>query len=244
MLLKNDICCVDIKIDNTYTVESTDNKFYDLTYNPKLYKHGDVYKTFSVDIDLFYKTYCIALIGDFYSYDMDCAVLEEDFLTILQNDVIIQLNVTSGKITCHTQFKCFGNNYGIYRITDGYIIYGEIEIIKFDLALNKIWSFSGTDVFESECRQKCFQICENSIRLYDYEDNYYEIDFNGNLLQEIKTNELNFNSQKHTDSQSVIMGKNDKWKFALIFCLLIIALAFVWVGREKTFFLSLVVLCL
>lgn len=236
MVLENDICCVNIKIDDMYTVESTDNKLYDLMYNPKLYKHGDIYKTLSIDIDLFYEKYRIALIGDFYSYDMDCAVLEEDLLTILQNDVIIQISVTDGKLIRHTQFKCFGCNYGIYRIKDGYIIYGEIEITKLDLEFNKMWSFSGRDAFVSERQQKCFEICKNSIKLYDYEDNYYEIDFDGNLLQDIKTNEVNIDCEKHAVSQVAITSKKDKWKFIVIFCLLIMMSIFLYIGREEMIF--------
>lgn len=27
-----------------------------------------------------------------------------------------------------------------------------------------------------------FELCENSIKLYDFEDNFYEIDFMGNLI--------------------------------------------------------------
>lgn len=33
MILQNDICDVNISIDTTYTVESTDNKPYDLVIN-------------------------------------------------------------------------------------------------------------------------------------------------------------------------------------------------------------------
>ena len=69
MILQNDLCFINISIDTTYTVESTDNKPYDLVINPKHLRRNDMYKTFSVQIDLFSKVISIALIGDFYSYD-------------------------------------------------------------------------------------------------------------------------------------------------------------------------------
>lgn len=55
-----------------------------------------------------------------------------------------------------------------------------------DFNFNKKWSFSGRDVFVSVSRRKPFELCENSIKLYDFEDNFYEIDFMGNLISEIK----------------------------------------------------------
>ena len=179
MVLQNDICNVNITIDTTYTVESTDNKPYDLIINPRHLGHSDMYKVFSVQINLFSKIIDIALIGDFYSYEKDCAVLEDELLTILQNDAIVQLNIIDGTMTNFKEFDCFGCNYGIYRVQNGYIIYGEIEIIMLDLKFNKKWSFSGKDIFVSMSEKKAFEIYENSIKLHDFEGNFYEIDFSG-----------------------------------------------------------------
>lgn len=119
----------------------------------------------------------ITLIGDFYSYEMDCAILEEMVLTVLQNNTITQLNVQDGSLILRKQFECFGCNYGIYRVREGYIIYGEVEITMLDLDFNKEWSFSDRDIFVSQYREKTFEICDNLIKLYDWEDHYYEIDF-------------------------------------------------------------------
>ena len=185
MILHNDICSINISIDTTYTVESTDNKPYDLVINPRHLKHSDMYKAFSIQIDLFSKTISIALIGDFYSYDKDCAVLEDKILTILQNDAIVQLNINDGTMIKFKEFDCFGCNYGIYRVQNGYIVYGEIEIIMLDFNFNKKWSFSGKDIFVSMSDKKAFELCENSIKLHDFEGNFYEIDFSGKLISEV-----------------------------------------------------------
>lgn len=98
---------------------------------------------------MFSKVISIALIGDFYSYDKDCAVLEDKILTILQNDTVVQLDINDGAMINFKEFDCFGCNYGIYRVQNGYIIYGEIEIIMLDLNFDKKWSFSGKDIFVS-----------------------------------------------------------------------------------------------
>ena len=79
---------------------------------------------------------------------------------------------------------CFGSNFGIYRIPKGYIIYGEIEIIMLNDSFEKQWTFSGRDIFATQSSKNSFAICDNTIELFDWEDNYYKIDFDGNLIEE------------------------------------------------------------
>ena len=136
----------------------------------------------SREINLFYKTISIVLIGDFYSYDTDCAILEEETLTILQNNIIIQLDVNNGTVLNFKKIDSFGFNCGIYKVKSGYIIYGEIEITMIDFNLNKKWAFSGKDIFVSTSGKKAFELCEDFIKLYDFEDNFYMIDFSGRLI--------------------------------------------------------------
>ena len=184
MKLENDVCSVQISVDSTYTMQSADNKYYDIELNPDNYTHSDFYKVLAIHINVFDGTIDIAFVGNFYSYDIDCAHLDGYILTILQNDMISQIKVTDGTITFHKRFDCFGCTYGLYRVPNGYIVYGEIEIVMLDLQFNKKCSFLGRDIFVSCSSKKAFEICETSIHLYDWQNNYYEIDFNGNLLCE------------------------------------------------------------
>lgn len=184
MLLQNNICNIKISVDETYTVESADNNFYDLVLNPRHYKKNNMYKTFSIRIDLFYEVIRVALVGDFYSYDTDCAILDDKVLTILQNDAIVQIRISDGSLLLYKEFDCFGCNYGIYKVKNDYIIYGEIEITMLDSKFNKKWTFSGRDIFVSMSKKKSFELCDKSIKLHDFEDNYYEIDFDGKLISE------------------------------------------------------------
>ena len=182
MILENEKCHIEIGVDRTYTVDSADNRHYDVTHNPEHYRHSDVTKTLSIYIDLFTSELCIALIGSFYTYDSDCAVLDGEILTVLQNRAVTQICITDGSIIRHSCFDCFGCNFAIYKVEKGYIIYGEIEITMLDLNLIKKWSFSGKDIFVSVSGKNPFEIRENSILLYDFEDNRYEIDFDGNPI--------------------------------------------------------------
>lgn len=191
MILQNNMCNIKIFVDETYTIDSADNKTYDLVINPRHLKHSDAYRAFSIEIDLFYKTLRIALIGDFYSYaddslgyDANCAILEEEVLTVLQNHTVVQIDVNNGAVLLFKEFDCFGCNYGIYKVKNGYVIYGEIQITMLDFDFNKKWSFMGKNVFKSRTGKKPFELCGNFIRLYDFDDNFYEIDFMGNLITE------------------------------------------------------------
>ena len=184
MVLENETCHIEIKIDETYTVGSADNRHYDVTLNPCHYRYFDHPKTFSIHIDLFSKEYFIALIGSFYCYAEDCAVLEGDILTVLQNDLVTQINITDRSIIRYAVLDCPGCGLALYKVKKGYIIYGEIEIVMLDHALVTQWTFSGKNIFVSMSGKKSFELGEDSIGLYDFEDNYYEIDLDGKLIKQ------------------------------------------------------------
>ena len=46
-----------------------------------------------------------------------------------------------------------------------------------------VWAFSGKDIFASVSGKLPFEIKDELICLYDFEDNYYEIDFEGNHIK-------------------------------------------------------------
>lgn len=182
MILQYEKCQIEINIDETYTVGSADNRHYDVTLNPAHYRNNSLSKTLSIHIDLFSKEFQIALIGPYHSYDSDCAVLEEDILTVLQDDMVTQIKVTDASVVRNVMLDCFGCNFAIYKVKKGYIIYGEMEITMLDFELEKLWDFSGRDIFVSILNREPFTIHENSISLYDFGDNYYEIDFDGKQI--------------------------------------------------------------
>lgn len=182
MRLANQICTVEILIDDAYRIESPEKQQYDIIWNPSLYDVEDLSKTLSIAVDLGDRAYRIALIGSIYSRDDDCAVLEENTLLVLQNDTITKINLYDGSLLLHKNLNCFGCNFGVYRVNDGYILYGEIEITMLDMELNPKWSFSGRDIFVSRSEEESFVICDDGIELYDWQGNFYKIDFGGTLI--------------------------------------------------------------
>ncbi len=182
-IFQNDKYFVEITLDETYTIDSADNKRYDYVLNPSNKRRGDMYKVLHLSVKGV-RNVDIALIGDYYTYPEDCAILEDDILTVLQNDYITLIDLKSVRIIVCYELDVFGTTFSIYRMSDGYLIYGEIEIIKLDNEFNVAWKFSGRDIFVSISGKNAFEIAEQSIKLYDFKDNFYEIDFDGKLINE------------------------------------------------------------
>ncbi len=182
--LRNEWCSVEISMDTTYSVESSDNRHYDVEWNPGNYGRNDYYKTFAIHIDLSDREMDIALVGGYYSYASDCAVLDGKVLTIMQDNMISQICIDDGLLILHKGFGCLGCTYGLYRVINGYLVYGEMEIVMLDLDFDKVWAFSGRDIFVSRTRENAFVLGEHTVKLYDWEDNYYELDFMGKLISD------------------------------------------------------------
>ncbi|MDE6580414.1 MAG: hypothetical protein K2K41_07765 [Ruminiclostridium sp.] len=186
MVLSNDLCTVNVSIDEQFTVNSADNKHYDKIYNLNNYRKSDHYKTTSINIDLSPKKLSIALVGDYFSSDMDCALLDNEILSVLQNRYITHIRVTDGSVVGQTDLQESASiNYAIYKVPKGYILYGEIDIVGLSNDFKRKWTFSGRDIWASVTGKNPFEICEDRIKLYDFCDNYYEIDFDGRIIRDI-----------------------------------------------------------
>ena len=182
MYLENDKYIVNIAVDTTYTIDSADNKPYDLVFNPSNMKHNDYSKTLCIEVVFHEQAKTMALIGGLYCYDSDCAILEEDILTVLQNNMITQINLSTDTLVQYKVLDTIGCNFGIYQKSNYYIIYGEIEIIRLNQKFDKVWAFSGADIFVSQNGEYPFAMVDDKIMLNDWNGTYYEIDLNGNLI--------------------------------------------------------------
>ena len=181
--LQNEKYSVRITTAHTYIEESVDNRSYDCILNPNKLGRNDMYRTLAISV-IGERNAEIALVGDYYTSDCDCAILEKNILTVLQNDYISQIDLGDVRVVAGYNVDVFGTTFSIYRMPDGYLIYGEIEIIKLDNEFNTVWKFSGRDIFVSITGKNAFELTDHSIKLYDFKDNFYEIDFDGKLINE------------------------------------------------------------
>ncbi len=174
-----------INEDKEFDINSSSRKKYDYIYNPNYYTDTEYINTFSIIIKYRNSETRIALVGDLHSSVEGCAIITGNQLFVLQNDTLSVIDIETGQLLRFVEIETFGCNFSIHPIETGYIIYGEIEILKLSFDLNVEWRFSARDIFVSIHNKKSFELCENRINLYDFQDNYYEIDFDGNLICDI-----------------------------------------------------------
>ena len=191
MRLENRFCKIQIELDDTYVIGSPNNRDYDITFNPGKYRVDENYNVFRIRVDLRDREYTIALIGDCQSWVENCAVLEDAKLTVLQGWQIIQVDVCSGLLIQSATIDSMGCNYELYKVRENYLIYGEIDITMLNASFQKLWYFSGHDIFACATDKKAFEIKEEKICLYDFEETYYELDYDGNvILEDTKTHKI------------------------------------------------------
>jgi len=183
MKLKNFNYEINIEIDTTYTLESMDNKKYDYVFNPNNLTRKDYTKVLGIEIKNVYGNVVnIALIGYIYASSDDYAVLEDSKLIILMDSTIIVIELKKFTI----KHKCIGDSgcyFSIHSFCDGYVIYGEQEIIKINLNLEVEWTFSGADIFVLPYSdESAFKINGEIIELIDWNGASYKIDKYGKLI--------------------------------------------------------------
>ena len=179
MILNNEYVKIKIDLDYTYSLNSSDNIIeYDIVHNLLEYVDKDnYYKVLSISIDFINnKSIKIALIGDRNSYPVDCALLEDNILSVLQNKIITQIDINTGNIVKVIKLDNNWINNAIYKYKDNYIIYGEIEITMLNHNFKELWKFNCDDIIEN------IEINDEGIKLFCFEGNLYKLDFNGNKI--------------------------------------------------------------
>ncbi len=183
MILKNKFCVITISVNEQFSFSDPKNKKYDIVLNPKKCNTKDHIKAFVFDVDLFKERKKIALVSFIGEPTGNIAVLEGTILTILQDETFLQIDVIKGEIINTKPTDMFGSVFSLNKFGNDYLVHGEIEIARYNSDLNKLWSFSGRDIFASVTGRTAFEMAENSIKLYDFQDNYYEIDYNGKEIK-------------------------------------------------------------
>jgi len=105
------------------------------------------------------------------------------------DDILYVFNVNTGHLILQKHYDQFCTYFEIYPFDDAYVIYGECEIVKLNRDYEIERRFSGCDIFVRRSGDdNAFMINGDTIQLFDFYDNYYEIDKNGKLIKEILSN--------------------------------------------------------
>lgn len=186
MKLENNKYKVNIQVDEEFSLDDNKKDKYDFIFYPDSFRESYLYKTFSIEVTGQQTTEKISLVGSYYIKNDNCAVLEDDILTVLQNTTITQINLRNHEIITYKEIEDCFCGFEIYKIQDFYIIYGEMEIIRLDNNLNKVWQFSGADIFVTPDEDPAFELCDDRIKARDWQGNYFEIDFDGRVITEVQ----------------------------------------------------------
>ena len=184
MFLENDIYKINISKDETFTIDSTDNKPYDIILNPLNIKRSDYYKAISISIETASNQTNLVMVGSICGSVEDIAILEGSTLIVLMDTRITAIDCETLAIKSSNDISDFGIYFSLHRFYDGYIVYGELDIIKLSIELKPEWSFYGEDIFVSLDGRRCpFSIKGDTIALIDWNGKEYIIDKFGKQLK-------------------------------------------------------------
>lgn len=176
MILSNESYKIEITKDSPYTLSPTDNILYDHIFQTEKYGEADYVAAYSILVHSVTTNYKIAIIGRSYGNIENCAVLEGDSLTILIDNYLVIFNLITQKLEMNIEIIDIGTGLEIYAFDNGYIINGEVDIIKVDKLGNKAWSFSGRDIWARPNGESSINIQTDSILLIDFEGYEYHLD--------------------------------------------------------------------
>lgn len=184
MVLKNDMYSVSITYGLSYSYHSADNFPYDKFI--EAVEPGDFTKTLLLSVNNSnnpVEETKVGLICPYHTFTENMAIVENNKLWLLLDYVLVCLSLDSFEIIRKAEIeKTIGAYFQLHKHKDSFIVYGEMDIVMLDQEMEEKWRFSGRDIFVRHGGGEAFIMKEDRICLYDFEDNYYEIDYNGNII--------------------------------------------------------------
>lgn len=115
----------------------------------------------------------------------------DERLLLMLDTTLCVFNLDTAIVEKTKDIDSMGSMIAAYPYMDGFILHGEMTIYRVDSDLDIQWEFSGRDIFvRQDSDIPAFQMQEDRICLYDFWDNYYEIDYAGKLICD-KQREIN-----------------------------------------------------
>ena len=148
---------------------------FDYIYDFEKYKNEEFKNILSVEVITLEKTTKIALYCNYCGNYEPCTILKHDKLIIVKFNTFYEFDLNTNKIR-YIIFSNMAGAIGLYDMEDGYLIHGEMCLVKTDYDLNKLWDFYGKDILVSRNGNANINITNKKIELTDFEGNNYIID--------------------------------------------------------------------
>ena len=178
-ILKNEHYTINITKDTTFRLGSADNHFYDYILNPLDLSRSNFHDTLSIFIDNGIEEQRFALVGDLFSSAENIAVLKKHDLIVIEGFSVIVIDCRTQKLIRQHNLKS-AMCIAIYEFGEGYVVHGELEIIKLSTTFEIEWVFMGGEIFVRFDGGCSFEIKGDKIHVTDWLDVQYEIDKFGN----------------------------------------------------------------
>lgn len=175
---------IEIFPDDLYTPNSADNvRKYDYIYSSCDKRDGN-YSKFGVylwDGDDLFKSAILVSEGGGTSPHKKSAVVNNGNLIVILGNSILSITLPdlllNWNTICEDSITCFE----LYRAGEGYIIHGEVSILKINENGKKEWEFFGRDIFTTLDGSDDFQVCEDYVIAEDWGHKKYKIGINNGV---------------------------------------------------------------
>ena len=183
MTLYGETLKVNIQKEKHFRINSAIESHYDVVLNPYGLDHNTSFETLSVIVDNYSNEKHLAIIGQIINDDYKTAILNDCDLIMLIDSMLIVIDCKSFEVKIQKEIT-EGYYFSIHSFNNGYIIHGELDIIKLTSApaFEVEWTFSGNDIFVTPDGSSSFQINNDVIYLKDWNDKEYVVDKNGTEL--------------------------------------------------------------
>ncbi len=169
-----------IKEAPPYSFNYTDNKDYD---NVIMIEEKDFCKPIELEIERYGEIKYVLMVVPYFTPLESFVAPHRDGLFMMLNDVLCIFSPETATVTKQTRINPLGSMFEVYQLDNDYILYGELEIYRITEDLTVKWIFSGRDIFvRYKGIEPAFLLKQDRICLYDFDDNYYEISFEGKLI--------------------------------------------------------------
>lgn len=166
-----------IQEEPDYDFGSADNKPYDKIIR---IEESDFYKCLSLSVQNEGELTTVLLIVSYYTPVHSLVAEHPQGLFLMLNSIICVFDPITCSVIKQVDIDPTGTMFEVHRYQNDYILYGEMEIYRVTPELEVLWIFFGRDIFVRYMSDEpAFEMKEDRICLYDFEDNYYEVDYDG-----------------------------------------------------------------
>jgi RNAse (barnase) inhibitor barstar len=200
MFLKNDLYEVIItKISQPPIMEN-----FDFIHDFENYKNEEFKNILSIEVVTLKRKIKIALYCDCCGNYESCTILKHNKLIIAKFNTIYEIELNTSRAR-HIVFSDMAGIIGLYDVNDGYLIHGEMCLVKTDYNLNKLWDFYGKDILISKNGDSNITVTKDKIELTDFEGNHYGIDLTDDFKRHALENHDRYCAFKDITENPIIL---------------------------------------